>query len=153
MNIKTKIILGLGVILVLSAIGMYIAEAASFCYPNNTTCTTYAQGYHGVSNSSGSYWSANVTSKTISPPLNMDDIGYGYWNVKAHCNGQWMYGWTSPSGSVLHNTSLFYASKTVLKPFCTPAGGRAGFSNGSHDFYKWPNNHMYFNTSASASIP
>lgn len=152
MSTKAKILIGLVVILAFSTTSIYMAKAADFCYPYTSNCLTYARGLHNVVNSTGSYWSPTITSKTVDPATNMDDIGYGWWNAQHSCNGTVLWG-TTMYGGVLHYTSLYYAAMTKLKPPCTPAGGRVGYSGGSHDFYKWPYSHMYFNTSVYGGIP
>lgn len=152
MNTKTKILLGLAVILALGVTSIYVVKADTYCYPSSSNCVLYAQGYHTVINNAGSYWSPTIYSKTVTPPINIDDIGYGWWNAKHSCNGTWLWG-TTVYGGVLHNTSLYYASMTIPKPACVPAGARVGYSGGSHDFYDWPYSHLYFNTSATGGIP
>ena len=152
MNTKTKILLGLAVILALGVTSIYVVKADTYCYPSSSNCLLYAQGYHTVINNAGSYWSPTIYSKTVTPPINIDDIGYGWWNAKHSCNGTWLWG-TTVYGGVPHNTSLYYASMTIPKPACVPAGARVGYSGGSHDFYDWPYSHLYFNTSATGGIP
>lgn len=153
MKITHKLLLGITVVLILSIFGMIAAIAASQCYPSSSTCLTQAQGIHDVTNGSGSYWYPSVRSWTTNPVLNLDDIGYGYWNIKHGCNGVWTWGWTSSVGEVAHYTSNFYRSKTIAKPSCSNPNARTGYSGGAHDFYKYPHSHLYYFTSYSRAIP
>ncbi|MBW7920189.1 MAG: hypothetical protein H3C52_12940 [Anaerolineales bacterium] len=153
MKLSHKILFGMVAILILSSISLFKARAASTCYPSSAVCLTLAQGIHDVGNLGGKYWYPSVRSWTTNPALNLDDIGYGYWNIKHGCNGVWTWGWTSSIGEVEHYTSNFYRSKTILKPACSNPNARTGYSGGTHDYYKYPYSHMYFFTQYSRAIP
>jgi hypothetical protein len=149
-----KVLLGVSVTLVLAVISTFAVKAVSSCYPTSGgPCLTQAQGIHGVANAGGSYWYASVRSYTTNPVLTLDDIGYGYWNIKRGCNGSWTWGWTSPTGSVLHYTSNFYKQEAILKPSCSSSGARTGYSAGTHDHYKYPYTHLYMFSISTGGIP
>lgn len=75
MNTKTKIILGLAVILVLGAISVHVVKADSFCYPSNSNCITVTQGTHSVTNYAGEYWASQTIQKPPCTPVS-GRVGY-----------------------------------------------------------------------------
>lgn len=153
MKTSIKITVGIVAIIALSAISTFAVKAVSSCYPTSGNCLTRAQGIHLVTNNSGAYWYPGVRSYTTSPAMNMDDIGYGYWNIKHGCNGNWTWGYTTPYGSVSHYTNNFFNQEQSGKPTCTSNLVRSGYSGGTHDHYKSPYSHMYLFSSAAGLIP
>lgn len=153
MRVTNKFVFGTIVVLLLSMISSFTVQAVSSCYPTTGICRTQAQGVHNVSNAGGSYWYPSVRTYTTNPPYSLDDIGYGYWNIKHGCNGVWTWGWTSPSGSVSHYTSNFYRQQATPKPTCSSAAARTGYSAGTHDWYKYPSPHLYIFSKATGGIP
>ena len=109
---------------------------------------TTSQNYNGITTAKAEktiengtpYWNAKLWSRSQSPVINMDDIGYSYWTVREKC-GTTVTKQVNLSGHVLHNTSLYYSAQTMPKQNCS--GFRYGESLGNHDFYEYPYSHLY----------
>ena len=142
-----RIAVGVAVILVLNFAIFSVAKASATSANYNGITIAYAE--KSITNHS-TYWEQRLWSKSQSPAINMDDIGYSWWTIRERCNGvimnQVQYG-----GHVLHNTSLYYSGNTMTKKTC--GGYRLGESLGNHDYYEYPYSHLYLYLASTTSIP
>ncbi len=142
-----RIAVGVIVILVLNFAVFSIAKASATSQSYNGITTAYAE--KSIMNYS-THWDTKLWSKSKSPAINMDDIGYSWWTIREKCNGvitnQVQYG-----GHVLHNTPLYYSATTMTKRTCS--GYRLGESLGNHDYYEYPYSHLYLYLSSTTNIP
>lgn len=95
----------------------------------STSCQSYV-GSHAcrrkeVNDVSASAWNAQVKSYMTNPVISIGTIGFSYWTVRETCDGIFTHQ-TVYSGTVDHNTSLFWDSSARAKYYCS--GYRAGWS-------------------------
>jgi hypothetical protein len=132
-----KIALSLLLVIALNVV-LYSAAKAVTTQQNYNGITT-AQAEKTITNGTP-YWDARLWSRSKSPAISMDDIGYSWWTVREKC-GTTITNQVSVPAHVLHNTSLYYAANTMTKRSCD--GFRYGQSLGNHDHYEYPYSHLY----------